>query len=111
MTSMWIGPDENLAVGQVGFLVEKHQTLKGWTRYELRDVPAHTNQSIEPRLQGWCGTYNDLATHARGMAIVDRVARNGRAYVRDLEGAELEAALDVLGYPELAPRPAAAQAA
>jgi len=33
---------------------------------------------------------------------VERVAKNGRAYVRELEGAELVAALDELGYPELA---------
>lgn len=103
MTSMWIGPDESLTVGQIGFLVEKHQTMKGWTRYEVRDVPGHTNRSNEPRLHGWCGTYNDLATHGRGMVRVERVAKNGRAYVRELAGDELAAALDELGYPELTP--------
>ena len=102
MTSMWIGPDETLTVGQIGFLVEKRQILKGWERQELRDVPAHTNVSNQPRLHGWCGTYNDLSTHARGMVRVERVVSNGRAYVRELEGAELAAALDGLGYPELA---------
>lgn len=101
MTSQWIGPDETLAVGQVGFLIEKRQTMKGWTRFELRDTPAHTNQSNEPKLHGWCGTYNDLSTHGRGMVRVERLARNGRAFVRALEGEELAAALEELGYPEL----------
>jgi len=101
MIAMWIGPDETLAVGQIGFLIEHSHTLKGWSRYALRDVPAHTNQSNEPRLHGWCGTYNDLATHARGMARVERVARNGRAFVRELEGDDLATALDEFGYPDL----------
>ena len=102
MTAMWIGPDESLTVGQIGFLIEHSNAFKGWKHYEVRDVPAHTNQSFEPRLHGWCGTYNDRATFAHGMARVERVARNGRAYVRSLEGAELREALEELGYPALA---------
>ena len=76
--------------------------MRSSTRYELRSTPAHTNQSHEPRLHGWCGTYNDLSTSARGMVRVERMAKNGRAYVRELEGDELAAALEELGYPELA---------
>ena len=102
MTSMWIGPDETLSAGDVGFLIAKTNVLRSSTRHELRNTPAHTNQSHEPRLHGWCGTYNDLSTSARGMVRVERMAKNGRAYVRELEGDELAAALEELGYPELA---------
>ena len=103
MTSMWIGPDETLSAGDVGFLIAKTNILRGSTRYELRGIPAHTNQSHEPRLHGWCGTYNDLSTGARGVVRVERTAKNGRAFVRELEGSELAAALDDLGYPDLDP--------
>ena len=102
MTAQWIGPDDSLAVGDVGFLVAKTNVLHSSTRYELRNTPAHTNLSHEPRLHGWCGTYNDLSTSARGMVRVERVAKNGRAYVRALDGAELTAAAEELGYPDLA---------
>ena len=101
MTGQWIGPDETLTIGQVGFLVEHHNTLQGWRRYDVRDLPAKTNQSLEPRLHGWCGSYNDVSTHARGMVKVERVAKNGRAYVRELDGDELAAALEEFGYPDL----------
>lgn len=101
MTGMWIGPADNLAVGLTGFLVENSHAIKGWERIELRDLPAYTNQSHQPRLTGWCGTYNDVATHARGVGRVVRMARNGRAYVEILTGDELTAALEELGFPEL----------
>lgn len=101
--SRWIGTEsDQFTVGQIGFLVETHHVLKGWQRFELRDHPAKTNMSFVPRLQGWCGTTGDIACNAHGMAVVERVARNGRAFVRELEGDELTAALDDLGYPELA---------
>jgi len=101
--TQWIGPDENLKVGDVGFLIEFSNAIRGSEHYGVRDTPAHTNQSHQPRLHGWCGTYNDLATYGRGMVRVERVAKNGRALVRQLAGAELAAALEDLGYPELAP--------
>lgn len=101
-TTRWIGTEgDQFEVGQTGFLVEVHDTMKGWRRFDLRDHPAKTNMSFEPRLHGWCGTSNDVACHAHGMAIVERVAKNGRAFVRELEGDELVAALDDFGYPEL----------
>lgn len=98
----WIGPDDSLSVGDTGFLVEtaRHGCAGSCS---LRSVPAHTNMSHEPRLHGWCGTYNDSATHARGMARVVKLARNGRALVRGLDGDELRAALEEFGYPELLP--------
>lgn len=101
MTSMWIGPDETLTEGQIGFLVRKSHETNGSVRFVLRDIPAYTNQSNEPRLHGWCGTDNNLATSACGMARVTRLARNGRALVTQLLGDELKSALDELGYPEL----------
>ena len=101
-TSRWIGTEsDQFTVGQTGFLVELHHVTKGWRRFDLRDHPPKTNMSLQPRLNGWCGTTGDVACHAHGMARVERVARNGRAFVRELEGDELAAALDELGYPEM----------
>jgi hypothetical protein len=90
-------------MGDVGFLIELVQTTRNSTRFELRDLPAYTNQSHQPRLYGWCGTTNDISCHAAGMAKVIRLARNGRALVQQIEGDELAAALDDLGFPELTP--------
>lgn len=99
----WIGTEnDQFEIGQTGFLVEVSHTMKGWTRFDLRDRPATTNQSYGPRLHGWCGTTNDIAIYGHGMARVERIAKNGRAFVRQLEGDDLLAALDELGYPELA---------
>lgn len=104
MPTMWIGPDELLKVGDFGFLVKNEHYTKGWERYELRDTPPYTNQSIAPKLYGWCGSYNDVSTSGKGMWKVERMAKNGRAFIRRLEGDDLEAALDELGYPELMPQ-------
>jgi hypothetical protein len=101
--SKWIGPAEDLEVGQAGFLIEFSNPYKRSETWVLRDTPAHTNDSHEPRLEGWCGSWNDTSTHAHGMAKVARVARNGRAQVVAITGAELTAALEELGYPELDP--------
>lgn len=101
MTTQWIGPDENLSVGDVGFLINHSPEGKA-SRFFIRDTPAHTNQSHEPRLYGWCGSYNNMSTSACGVVRVERVAKNARAFVRELEGDELAAALEELGYPELA---------
>lgn len=101
MTTRWIGPDPLLAVGDMGFLVENYNESTGGSQFFLRDTPAYTNRSHEPRLSGWCGTWNNIGTHGHGMARVIRVARNGRALVASLEGEELAAALDELGFPEL----------
>jgi hypothetical protein len=103
MATTWIGPDDALKEGDIGFLIEKTNTMRGGTSFQFRDVPAHTNQAHEPRLHGWCGTYNDLATYGRGLVVVTRVARNGRALVQELDGDKLKAGLEELGYPELMP--------
>ena len=101
MTTMWIGPDENLNVGSIGFLIEISNAISGYERYELRDTPPYTNQSHKPVLDGWCGSYNDTSTYGKGMWVVERMAKNGRALIRELEGDELQAALDEFGYPDL----------
>lgn len=98
----WIGPDDTLTVGDIGFLIEHYNESSGGSRFELRDTPPYTNQSHQPRLSGWCGTWNNVGTHGHGLARVERLARNGRALVRPLDGDELTAALEELGYPELA---------
>lgn len=103
MSTKWIGPDEDLRVGDVGFLIEISNPYKRTETWILRDTPALTNQSREPLLHGWCGSYNDTSTNAHGMARVVKVARNGRAQIERLSGEDLEAALEELGYPELAP--------
>ncbi len=101
MTTMWIGPDETLSVGDAGFLVEISHTTDRWERHELRDTPAFTNVSREPQLHGWCGSYNNVATYGRGVWRVIRVAKNGRCLIQELEGDEMQAVLDDLGYPDL----------
>jgi hypothetical protein len=100
--ALWIGSDPYLSVGDVGFLVECQHNLQGWTRYSLQDVPACTNMGHAEQLHGWCGTTNDVAVYARGVAKVERLAKNGRVRVQRLFGADRAAALEELGYPELA---------
>jgi hypothetical protein len=105
MATLWI--DENNAydheVGRVGFLVSVKPQGRA-ERLDLRDRPAHTNQSHEPRLTGWCGETNNVNVHAQGLAEVVRVAKNGRILLRTTEDPDaITAALEELGYPELDP--------
>jgi hypothetical protein len=97
----WIDGYE-LSVGDIGFLVEVCPEQRA-DYCVLQDRPAYTNQSHEPRLYGWCGTTNNVARFGQGVARVIRCAKNGRACVQALEGAELTAALEELGFPELDP--------
>ncbi len=98
-TTMWVGPQEDLGVGDVGFLINFSEGAHD--SYVVRDTPAHTNMSHQPQLNGWCGTTNNRATYGCGMVKVERMAKNGRAFVRQLEGADLDAALEEFGYPGL----------
>lgn len=105
MTQLWIGPidESNLPdVGSIHFLVEIRKS-GGFTRHDLRDTPAYTNQSMEPRLEGWCGTYNDVATFGRGLVKVGRVAKNGRVLLNTVDSTSPEgrAYLEDMGYPDL----------
>jgi hypothetical protein len=101
MATIWTDSDNVETTGSdVGFLVLRSNALRGAESWHLQERPAHTNQSRVPRLRGWCGTYNDTATHARGLARISRVAGNGRIQLVPVPAtAEL---LEQLGYPDLA---------
>lgn len=100
---MWITVGNDINEGERGFLIEYSNTLRGTSRHAVSPRPAHTNQSHQPRLSGWCGTWNDTATYADGMAEVVRVvAETGRALIRRLTPAETRRELERLGYPDLA---------
>lgn len=104
MKKTWIGPlDTPPAVGSIRFLVKLRSHTKGWEKYELRDMPDHTQESLQPRLEGWCGRYNDVSTYACGLAKAVRLAKNGRVLVEsvDPDSPEGEATLEELGYPDL----------
>ena len=101
----WIGDgyEGEYQIGQIGFLLRSVNYNNGCVeRYSLADRPGITNQSHEPRLRGWLGTTCNVALYAEGMAKVVKLARNGRALVAPLQGADLAVALDELGYPDLA---------
>lgn len=105
MNTRWIGPYdfENFPIGHKAFLIQHEHHTKGWVRYELRDVPAQTNQSLKDKLYGWCGSYNDVSTTAKGVAEVVKIAKNGRLQVQEIAGDPLAAYLEEAGYPELTP--------
>lgn len=102
-----------LSEGAAGFLYEV--APQGEIEHlELSDEPCLTNRSHEPRLRGWCGSTNNCATTAMGLARVttteahpdedwDPTAAGWARVVRIARGsAEETAALAALGYPGLA---------
>lgn len=95
--------DMDLKIGTVGFLIESDNPYSGSARAYLSDRPAHTNQSNEPRLSGWCGSYNDVSTYGRGLWRVVKILPNGRVKIEEVIGEDLASALEDLGYPELVP--------
>lgn len=99
----WIGA-EYVTVGEIGFLVRRvGENLQQADSYMLQDSPAMTNISREPRLVGWCGETNNVSIYAEGLARVVRVTANKRALIVAVPPAEVAAALDQLGWPELNP--------
>ena len=108
----WID-GEGLSVGDIGFLVETHNTnyqnttsygLYQRPSYGLYQRPCQTNQSHEPRLTGWCGETNNVSRHAQGLARVVKAAANGRVAIVAVTGQEGSDWLaNVAGYPELIP--------
>ena len=99
----WIGREmDTYRIGEIGFLVSREHHLRGTERWDISEHPAHTNMSHAPRLTGWCGTSNDVAVYAHGLARVVRIAKNGRALVERLAGEAEAVALEDLGYPDLA---------
>jgi hypothetical protein len=100
--NLWIDADYDTQAGQIGFLIEREHNLQGWRKLHISDVPAHGNMDHRPHLNGWCGTTNDVAVYAHGMARVVKISKNGnRAYVHRLFGTDLSSALEEAGYPEL----------
>lgn len=92
-------------VSDIGFLVSN--TRQGSEPYvTLRDYPARTNQSRQPRLEGWCGTTNDVSCHAKGLARFVRYNSSRTRVLVQLIAPESVAAREYLeaeGYPELIP--------
>ena len=99
--AQWIGDKYSwYKLGDVGFLVEQ-VNKHGVKTYSLENHPPRTNESREAKLTGWCGESYDVATYARGMARVVKVAKNGRAHVLAITGTDLEEQLELHGYPDL----------
>lgn len=101
MTTKWIDEQEQYSVGDKAFLIEFSHENTGAESYVLRDQPAHTNVSREPRLKGWCGSYNNVSTSADGAWEVMRIAKSGRYLIQELKGEDLAAFLEEMGYPGL----------
>ncbi len=103
MAQMWIDEQEEFGAGDSAFLISFYNENTGGTRYTLRNQPAYTNVTNEPRLNGWCGSYNNISTHAEGVVKVVRIAKSGRYLVAHLTLKENEDFLNEMGYPELIP--------
>ena len=99
---MWIGGEfSEYEIGQSGFLVEIYDTNRRSDVFELRDYPPRTNVSGEPVLDGWCGETNNVSVNGHGYWEVIKLAKTGRALIRQVKGERLQAALEELGYPDL----------
>lgn len=101
MTQKWIDEQEDYGVGDKAFLICFYNENTGGERHTMRNNPARTNQSHEDRLHGWCGSYNNVGTHAEGVVKVVRIAKSGRYLVEEIEGDELQEFLEEMGYPDL----------
>lgn len=98
--AVWI--DGTYDLGSLGFRIDRSTPGQGETT-TLSQRPAHTNQSHQPRLYGWCGSSNNTNTYANGVWKVTRVASNGRVQICEVtDHAEVEAWLDSVGFPDLA---------
>lgn len=107
----WIDGDDAIQVGYIGFLVRTIRRNDGDAEtWSLHGSPMRTNQSCQPRLTGWCGETNNISYYAHGMARVTRCAANGRVRIAQLCGADLAAALEAAGYPEITTIPQAHEA-
>ena len=96
---MWI--DADTTVGTIGYLVEILNTSTGHSHFSIYERPLRTNQSLQPRLHGWCGETDNRSRYARGMVRVTRTTARDRARVVQIRGADLAAALENDGYPGL----------
>ena len=103
MDKLWIEEQEEFEVGDSAFLISFFNESTASTRYVLRNTPAYTNRSNEPKLHGWCGTYNNIGTYGEGAWQVVRIAKSGRYLIKELTRSELILFLEDMGYPELIP--------
>lgn len=99
---MWIDNGEMDTVGTIGYLVET--SSNGSASFSLRERPLRTNQSLQPRLFGWCGETDNKSRTARGVWRIDATNKSGdRAKISKLAGSDLAEFLERDGYPELIP--------
>jgi hypothetical protein len=101
--TIWIdNPDTIYAEGMTGFLIYRHDESNSVHSRYISAVPARTNRSREAKLHGWCGTTNNIAIYAEGMARIEAInTKTGRAKVTSLSNDETRVALEAAGYPEL----------
>ena len=87
--------------GDIGFLVSR--SGEGVDETLLQKDPGRTNMSNQARLSGWLGSTNNVSSSAWGLGRVVSVAKDGYT-LRVVPGpdSKVAAALEVLGYPELA---------
>jgi hypothetical protein len=96
----WI--DGDYEVGTIGFRIDQSNPIRHTQRTTLAQRPAHTNRSHEPRLYGWCGSWNDTHTDANGIWRVVRRAANGRVQIAEVTNREeMRLFLEQVGYPAL----------
>ena len=96
----WI--DGTYELGDIGFRIDKSNPIRRTATTLLSPRPAHTNQSHEPRLYGWCGAWNDTNTYGNGIYRIVRVAGNGRVQIAEVRDRQAVADfLEAHGYPEL----------
>ena len=99
----WI--DSYATVSTTGYLVETVNNNRGSaSSFSLRERPLRTNQSLQPRLTGWCGETDNQSRFARGVWTVVQTNKAGdRARIAEVKGEALAAFLERDGYPELIP--------
>jgi hypothetical protein len=96
----WI--DGDYEIGHIGFRIDTSNPIRHTGTTLLTQHPAHTNQSGQARLYGWCGSTNDTNTYAMGLAKVVRRANNGRVQIAAVRAlAEIAQFLEDVGYPSL----------
>lgn len=100
MPQMWIDEDR-VAAGEKYFLIKISNENTNSSKYVLQNKPPYTNRSFQPKLYGWCGTNNNVATHGEGVWRVLRQAKSGRILIEQVNGEELIEFLEEMGYPEI----------
>ena len=96
----WI--DGTYELGYVGFIVLRSNPIRHTESVSLTQRPPYTNRSHQPKLYGWCGSWNDTNTYAEGIGCVVRVAHNGRCQIAEISAREtILAYLEQQGYPDL----------